>query len=262
MRSLTWAIWLVISWMGALPGLSRAQDIFEIQVYEWETVPRNKWSLETHINFIAKGTKEFDGSAAATHHQGHLTFELTRGITEHFEVAGYLVLAVRPEGGFEFAGTRIRPRFSVPKEWGLPLDVGLSIELGFPRPLYEPNSVTLELRPVLEKSFGQWQLDFNPTVGRALSGRDTGRGFEFEPQAKIARFLKLPENRKLGLGLEYYGSLGSITNFEPVHDQVHIFVPSADIYFSDKTVWNLGLGWGATAAGERLIFKMRIGHEF
>lgn len=115
---------------------------------------------------------------------------------------------------------------------------------------------------MVEKSLGQWTLDFNPTLGRVLRGRDTIKGFEFEPQAKITRFLKLPENRKLGRGLEYYGSVGSITNFEPVHDQVHIFVPSADIYLSDKTVWNLGVGWGATAAGERLILKMRLGHEF
>lgn len=114
--------------------MSRAQDIFEIQVYEWETVPRSKWSLETHVNYIAKGTKKFEGTAAPTNHQGHVTFELTRGITNHFEVAGYLVLAVRPGGGFEFAGTRVRPRFSIPKGWGLPLDVGLSIELSISAP--------------------------------------------------------------------------------------------------------------------------------
>jgi hypothetical protein len=245
-----------------LPATVFAQDIFEIQVYEWDTVPKNKWSLETHLNFIAKGTKEFDGTAAPTDHQGHLTFELTRGITDHFEMAGYLVLAVRPGGGFDFAGVRLRPRFSIPEQWHWPVDAGLSIEFGFPRPLYEPNSVTLELRPVLEKKLGDWKLDFNPTIGRALRGRDSNKGFDFEPQAKVARFLKLPSDRQLGLGMEYYGSVGALTHFSPLRDQVHIFVPSVDIYLSDKTVWNLGVGMGATAAGERLIFKMRIGHEF
>jgi hypothetical protein len=37
--------------------VARAQDPFEIQVYEYETVPKGMWNLETHINYIGKGTK-------------------------------------------------------------------------------------------------------------------------------------------------------------------------------------------------------------
>src|SRR4030095_13304985 len=33
---------------------------FEIQVYEYETVPKGMWNLETHFNFVARGTKEFE----------------------------------------------------------------------------------------------------------------------------------------------------------------------------------------------------------
>jgi hypothetical protein len=35
------------------------------------------WSLETHINYIGKGTKFFEGAVAPTSNQFHLTFELT-----------------------------------------------------------------------------------------------------------------------------------------------------------------------------------------
>ncbi len=31
----------------------RAQDPFEIQVYEYETVPKGMWNLETHINYVS-----------------------------------------------------------------------------------------------------------------------------------------------------------------------------------------------------------------
>src|SRR4051812_44711164 len=72
-----------------------AQDPFEIQVYEYSTVPKGMWNLETHLNYVAEGTKSFEGSVAPTNNQSHLTFELTRGLTGHFELAGYLVLAHR-----------------------------------------------------------------------------------------------------------------------------------------------------------------------
>jgi hypothetical protein len=68
----------------------QAQDPFEIQIYEYETVPKGMWNLETHINYIGKGTKSFEGPVAPTNNQFHLTYELTRGITDHFETAGDL----------------------------------------------------------------------------------------------------------------------------------------------------------------------------
>ena len=33
------------------------QDPFEVQVYEYETVPRRMWNLETHLNYIGRGPK-------------------------------------------------------------------------------------------------------------------------------------------------------------------------------------------------------------
>ncbi len=36
--------------------------------------------------------------------------------------------------------------------------------------VYEENSVTLELRPIIEKKLGRFQIDVNPVVGRALRG--------------------------------------------------------------------------------------------
>lgn len=237
---------------------ARGQDIFEIQVYEYPTVPKGEWNLETHFNFIARGTKEFDGTVAPTDHTFHLTFELTRGITDHFELAGYLMLAQRPGGGFEYAGTRIRPRIRLPESWGLPVDISVSTEVGFPRPQYEANSVTLEIRPVIEKTFERWRLSFNPVVGRALRGPDSDEGFDFEPGAKVAYFV----NPKLNVGLEYYGSTGSITDPLPAGEQQHLLFPSLDIFLSEKTMINLGVGFSLTGVNEKLIPKMRVGYRF
>ena len=65
-----------------------AQDPFEIQVYEYETVPRGSWDLETHVNYTARGIRAFDAGVAPSEGQTHLTFELTRGITKYVELAG------------------------------------------------------------------------------------------------------------------------------------------------------------------------------
>ena len=74
-------------------------------------------------------------------------------------MAGYLVLAHRPDGGYEYAGTRIRPRIRLPESWHLPVNISISGEIGFPRPTYEENSVTLEIRPIIEKKIGRVQLN-------------------------------------------------------------------------------------------------------
>jgi hypothetical protein len=234
-----------------------AQDPFEIQVYEYETVPKGKWNLETHMNFVARGTKLPEGKVAPTDNQFHLTFELTRGITDNFEMAGYLVLAHRPDGGFEYVGTRIRPRYSLPKEWNLPVGISLSAEVGFPRDVYEENSVTLEIRPIIEKKIGRFQMDFNPVIGRALRGPGE-KDWDFEPGVRFGYEL----TKRLDLSLEYYGSTGPVGNPLPTDEQVHQLYPGWDYKFNENVVWNFGIGVGVTPAGNKLVYKSRIGILF
>ena len=242
----------------AASGL-RAQDAFEIQVYEYETVPRGMWNLETHLNYIGRGTKAFEGPVAPTNNQLHMTYELTRGVTKYFELAGYLVLARRPGGGpMEFAGWRVRPRFRLPESWRLPVKVSLSGEVGFPRKVYEENSATLEIRPILERSIGKLQLDFNPTLGRALRGPGRGEGWDFEPGARIAYAL----TKHFEPSLEYYGATGPLFDPLPRREQAHIFFPGGDIQISEQIVWNIGIGVAATSAGNRFVYKTRLGILF
>jgi len=235
-----------------------AQDPFEIQIYEYPTVPKGMWNLETHLNYVAEGTKSFEGSVAPTNSQSHVTFELTRGLTEHFELAGYLVLAHRAGHGPEYVSWRVRPRLSLPQSWRLPLDVSISTEVGFPRQLYDENATTLEIRPILEKTVGRFQLDFNPAIGRALRGPGTKEGWDFEPGARFAYAL----TRRFEPSLEYYGAIGPLGNVLPTNQQVHQFFPGGDLKIGENIVWNFGVGIGLTHAGNRLVYKARIGILF
>jgi hypothetical protein len=238
--------------------VARAQDAFEIQVYEYETIPKGKWNLETHINYIGKGTKFFEGTVAPMNNQFHLTFELTRGITNLYEIAGYFLTAHRPGAGYEFAGWRFRNRVRAPKSWGLPVDLSVSAEFGFPQKQFEENPVTLEIRPIIEKKFGRFQIDINPVIGRALRGPGTKEGWILGPSMRMGYEL----NRRLDLSLEYYTELGPLGDLLPADEQAHLIFPGGDLKFGDNLIVNFGVGFGATNAGNRLVYKMRIGYLF
>ena len=81
-----------------------AQEHFEIAVYSYPTANRGEWELEGHINYASRGTSGFAGTVAPTQGQWRFAAELTRGITEHWEVAGYVLGAQVPGLGFEYAG--------------------------------------------------------------------------------------------------------------------------------------------------------------
>ena len=221
-----------------------AQDPFEIQVYEYVTVPKGRWNLETHLNRVEKG--EMKG-------QNHLTFELTRGITDMFEMAGYLVTSSRPGVNGELVGWRLRPRFRLPEKT-LPFKFSLSTEVGFPKDVYEPVDWTLEIRPILEWQWGKTLLDINPVFGRGFGGL-AENAFDFEPGVRLGYTL----NPKVDLSMEYYASTGDITDPLPSDQQVHQFFPGADFQLRDNIVWNVGIGFGATDAGNTLVYKMRFG---
>jgi hypothetical protein len=255
MRSLPHTVLLFAAF--AAPSLARAQDPFEIQVYEYITVPKGRWNLETHINHVARGTKLAEGPVAKTEGQNHLTFELTRGITDYFEMAGYLVTASRSGVNGELVGWRLRPRFRLPENM-FPVKFSLSAEAGFPKQVYEENEITLELRPILERGFGRWLVDVNPVIGRSLRGPGAAEGWDFEPGVRVGYTV----NDRVDLSLEYYGATGVLNDPLPGSEQVHQFFPGADINLSSNVVWNVGVGFGATDAGNTTVFKMRLGWMF
>ena len=244
--------------LGLLAAALYGQDSFEIQVYEYETVPKGMWNLETHLNYIAKGTTAPEGTTAPTNNQIHLTYELTAGVTNYFEMAGYLV-AARPVGGnfFDFAGWRLRPRLRLPENW-LPVKVSISGEVGFPDHKYEEDKTTLEIRPIVEKNLGRWQFDVNPVIARALRGPGKSEGWEFEPCLRIA----FKATSRFEPSFEYYGSTGPLRSPFQLDEQAHILYPGADIQLNENIVWNVGVGVAATPAGNKLTYKMRLGWMF
>lgn len=241
-----------------LAGSALAQDPFEIHVYEYETLEPGQFTLEQHLNYVGIGTKVPDGTLAPTNDQVHLTHELTAGIIPEFAF-GFMLLAGRiPSHGLEYAGWRLLPHFYVPESWRLPLKLGLVAELSFQRTVYQADSRRIEIRPILEKSFRRLQVDLNPVFERALHGPGTRNGWGFEPAARLAYTTK----SRFTPSLEYYSETGPLPAELPLRRQVHQFLPGGDLKLNEKVLWSLGVGIGATPAGNRLVLKSRLEIEF
>lgn len=242
-----------------LPRALAAQDPFEIHVYEYETLKRGQFTLEQHFNYVGHGTRGSSGTVAPTNDQLHLTFELTAGIAPVFSIGAMQLNALRPGGpGFEYAGWRVLPHFYLPESLGMPLKIGLVTEFSFQKTAYEENARRVEIRPILEKSFGPMQIDFNPVFTRALHGPGVREGWGFEPALRVA----YEWNQRIAPSIEYYSSVGPLPSFLPLGEQVHLFYPGADLKLSEHVSLSLGIGLAATPAGSQLIYKSRVEVSF
>jgi len=180
-----------------------------------------------------------------------MTYELTAGITNQMSVGFMQLNGIVPGQGFEYAGWRVLPHFYAPKSWHLPVDVGFVAEFSFVRPQFLPDTRHVELRPILERTLGAFQLDFNPVVARALHGPGVHDGWTFEPAARLAYGEKTARLRPY---LEWYAELNPT--------QVHQIYPGVDLDLGHNIVWSLGVGAGLTSDFPRLVIKSHLEFEF
>ncbi len=240
------------------PQFISAQDNYEIQVYGSDTVPAGDTMVELHSNFTAEGSKTVQDGMLPTNHAEHETVEITQGINSWFETGFYIFTSIQPANGWQWVGDHIRPRFRIPESWNWPVGVSVSNEIGYQRSEFSPDTWTWEIRPIVDKKIGGWYLSFNPTLDRSFHGPGVNQGVVFSPNAKFSYDF----TKRIAGGLEYYGSLGPITGFDPVRDQQQQIVPSIDLNLGPKWEFNFGLGVGVTGATDHLIIKCILGRRF
>jgi hypothetical protein len=239
--------------LGVLGAFARqplsAQDTFEIEVYPYYTAHRGEWELEGHVSYTHRGSTTSSGSVAATDGQLRFAGEVTRGITDHWEVSGYVLGAQVPGLGFEYAGWRLRSRVRAPETWGLPVNIGLAVEYKTAEPTFSEHDRTFELTTIFERRFGAVKLTADPVFERALGGLE--HAIEFEPKARIG----VDVSDRLIFGLEWYGSLGE-------GSQTHQFYPTMDVRLPAELKLHFGVGFGSTTTPDQLVFKSRVEMEF
>jgi hypothetical protein len=245
---------------GAMPAApASAQDLFEIQVYPYDTVEPGRTILEFHTNFIPSGTKLREGRVLPNDQQFHLTMELTHGFSKRFEIGFYLESAPYvPDAGAKFVGWHVRPRFSLPEYQSFPFKMSFSFEYAFNQPEFEPNAQTLEIRPIFERERGRLYLSINPSLSVAVKGPDAGSPPGFGPSGKIG----WDWSKKVAAGIEYYSETGTVRRIEPLSDQQHIIFGAADLNLSPDWEVNFGLGRGLTGTSEHWVVKSILGYRF
>jgi hypothetical protein len=243
---------------------AHALDRFEIQVYEDDVDDPGHAGLELHANYTIAGrtTPDYPGQIPPDR-AARLTLEPSFGVTDFLELGGYLQGFVAPGEGAKYGGVKLRTKFVVPKRAGLPLMLGLNIEIGRVPHTVEEEGWANEFRPIIGYSGHQILAVVNPIFGYALSGPDRFQP-DFEPAAKLAYDTRIG----FSVGAEYYAGLGQFKDgLSPVHEQEHLLfgvfdlVPSEND--SDPLELNLGVGKSLTdATGAHWIVKLITGKQF
>jgi hypothetical protein len=258
---LRWRILLLLFAAGVLffsEMPAAAQDNYEIQVYPYETVAPGHTMVELHSNFTIEGSEQKIAGLYPTNHAFHETIEITHGFTDWFETGFYIFTSARSGQGWQWVGDHIRPRFRVPEKWHWPVGVSLSNEIGYQRRQFSVDTWTWEMRPIVDQKVGRWYWSLNPTFDRSFHGPGVSQGMVFSPNFKFSYDL----TPKISGGLEYYGSVGPVTGFDPVSQQQHQIFPAVDLNLAPQWEINFGLGVGVTRSTDHLIAKLILGYRF
>jgi hypothetical protein len=237
---------------------AHAQGNYEIQVYGSDTVPPENLMVEAHSNFTPKGQKQTLDGVYPTNHQEHETLEVTQGLTGWSEVGFYVFTSEQRGHSVQWVGSHIRPRVRAPENWRWPVGASLSMEIGYQRAVYSPDTWTWEIRPIVDRTLGRWYVAFNPAVERTLHGPGVRYGWGFTPGVKVGYDF----TRKVNAGLEYYADYGRLWNWDGLHDQQQQIFAVTDLNISPQWEINLGIGVGPTAATDHLIIKGILGRRF
>jgi hypothetical protein len=229
-----------------------------VQVYGYDLVAPNVTMVELHSNFTANGFKTKIDGVLPDNHAEHETVEITHGFNDWFETGFYIFTSIQPGGSWYYVGSHIRPRFAVPVKYHLPVGISISNEIGWQRPIFSADTWTWEIRPIVDKKMGKFYWVVNPCIDKSFRGPSRANGFEFSPNVKWSYEV----TRKVALGVEYYGSYGPVTGFDPLRDQFHQIIPAVDVDFGKNWEFNFGVGAGVTQATERLLIKAILGYRF
>jgi hypothetical protein len=235
----------------------QAQNNYEIQVYGSETVEPGVTMVELHSNFTFQGFKEPSGVVIQDNHALHETLEITHGWNDWFETGFYVFTSHVPGYGYAWVGDHIRPRVRVPESWKWPVGVSVSIEFGYQRAKYAGDTWDFEIRPIIDKQIGKLYVAFNPALERSFHGPTVPGGVGFSPSFKAGYDF----SKVVNAGIEYYGDLGPLKNFDPLGEQQQQIVPAVDLNFSKNWEFNAGVGVGVTHGTDHMLVKFIVGRR-
>jgi hypothetical protein len=234
--------------------VARAVDAFEIQVYDGTADPPGVPGLELHANGVPDGLKSAPPPELPPNGMAHFTLEPSLGITPSWELGAYLQTALLPDGGYEFAGVKLRSKLVTPPGWRPSLRLGCNFEVSYLPPAFDSDRWGGEIRPIIAWEDRRWLFAVNPIVDVTFNGVAPS----FEPAAMAV--IKIRD--LVSLGFEYYAGFGPVTSPLAFSNQQQTLFEVANLLALSNLEVNFGVGEGLTAASNDLTIKAIIGYEF
>jgi hypothetical protein len=235
-----------------------AGDAFEIQVYDGTANAPGVFGLELHLNDWATGHTDATPPEAPLHGQFHATLEPSLGVTPFLELGAYLQGAVRTDDGVvDWAGAKLRSKLVTPPGFDAHWRLGVNLELSLLPDTYEADRWGVEVRPIVAWASEAWLFALNPILSQPLAGSDASEGPSLEPALKASRTVG-----PVGLGFEYYATLGPVGAILPVRDEEHYLYEAVDWLAGGPIELNAAVGEGLTPASAGVVFKVILGYTF
>lgn len=247
---------VLVLWGLLLSPKSKAQLY---KVYGYDTAEQGEVEAVLWNSYVAQsdGTHAFFGDTVDREGLWAHTLEMEVGLTDRLMIAGYLDLLDPAGESPSFTRSRavfLRYRFAESGEFFF--DPAVYAEYYVPRSSYR-STETLELRLILERRLGVFDLRLNPIFEKATSGEEIEEGVEFEYAAGIY----FGGFDAVQPGLEFHGEAGEFSGFEPTAEQTHYLFPTLDAELG-KLEWHLGAGVGLTDASDDVTIKSILSYEF
>jgi hypothetical protein len=239
-------------------GSAAAQDLFELEVFEYESAPAGGYEVEFHTNGMSRGST-VAGSVTANHRPIHMSVEVTRGWTNRFETAVFIQTAPFGSiGSARFAGGHLRSKLRLGELSALPLRMAVSAEYTFNRAVFDQELQTLEIRPIFDYAQGRLSFVANPSLELVTRGSD-GEGLApvFDLSARAAWQL----TQRVGLTTDYFSAAATTRHLQPEPSAHHLIFAGLDLDIGSG--WEVGLGAGhCVTRNEPWVIRSVIGYGF
>jgi len=120
------------------------------------------------------------------------------------------------------------------------------------------NADTLEFRFIFEKNFKKFSIVLGPILIKDISGPGELGGWNFG----YANAIQMDLNDRVGLGLEFHGSMGEWSDLGHSKLQSHTIVPNIDIAITKDFTLSIGAAFPLTEAADDFTLRTGIAYAW
>ena len=221
----------------------------EIQVYDAEIADPGVLNLELHNNYTFDGLKmpRFPGGLVPNHTLNGVP-EWAYGVTDWFEQGLYLPLySVSSNLGPVLDGFKVRELFVVPHAADRTFFYGINFEFSYNAKHWDPSMYSSEIRSIFGWHLGKFDFIVNPIFDNSWKGFNN---LDFATAVRVAY------NVLQTWAVDY----GVIKHFLAADQQSQQLFGVID-YKGEQFNVEAGLGFGLTAASDRLVAKIMLSRD-